>query len=100
MVKVWPTKEHSLHSDGLHAADKPPLYFQHEGHSRTIVGMERHEAGEGVAPQVRPSEAEEPVACRQQFSSVCFFLLHSLNDLRAYGVELVRPRITLFNLHY
>ncbi|BDA51471.1 probable zinc finger-containing ubiquitin peptidase 1 [Coccomyxa sp. Obi] len=33
-------------------SNKPPLYFQHEGHSRTIVGIERHEAGEGMAPQM------------------------------------------------
>ena len=33
----------------LLAAGKPPLYFQHEGHSRTIVGVERVE-GRGNAP--------------------------------------------------
>ncbi len=27
------------------APGKPPLYFQHEGHSRAIVGIERRETG-------------------------------------------------------
>ena len=29
-------------------AGKPPLYFQHEGHSRTIVGVERFKADEAT----------------------------------------------------
>ena len=35
------------------AADKPPLYFQHEGHSRTIVGVEwLHNPGKDAGPSV------------------------------------------------
>lgn len=30
-------------------AGKPPLYFQHEGHSRTIIGIERYKPSEGKA---------------------------------------------------
>ena len=30
----------------LIVAGKPPLYFQHEGHSRTIIGIERYKPTE------------------------------------------------------
>jgi hypothetical protein len=31
---------------------KPPLYLQHEGHSRTIIGVERRDYGDGREPDM------------------------------------------------
>ena len=33
-------------------ADKPPLYLQHEGHSRTIIGIEKMFRAAGEPPSV------------------------------------------------
>jgi hypothetical protein len=38
---------------------KPPLYFQHEGHSRTIVGIERSLLGQGPSSNVSSVGAVE-----------------------------------------
>ena len=38
-------------------AGKPPLYFQHEGHSRTIIGIERYKPTEGTAKRCAESKA-------------------------------------------
>ena len=38
-------------------AGKPPLYFQHEGHSRTIIGIERYKPTEGKAKRRAESSA-------------------------------------------
>lgn len=35
VLSVMP-EEHAVH-----VSNRPPLYFQHQGHSRTIVGIER-----------------------------------------------------------
>ncbi|EGD78734.1 hypothetical protein PTSG_01714 [Salpingoeca rosetta] len=32
---------------GVHVSEMPPLYFQHDGHSRTVVGMERKQMKNG-----------------------------------------------------
>ena len=39
----------------LRSAGKPPLYFQHQGHSRTIVGIEREACTQ--APSNRDRDA-------------------------------------------
>ncbi|KAL3161056.1 hypothetical protein ABBQ38_009439 [Trebouxia sp. C0009 RCD-2024] len=36
---------------------KPPLYFQHEGHSRTIIGIERYKPTQGRAKRQADSNA-------------------------------------------
>ncbi len=36
----------------LRLAGKPPLYFQHQGHSRTLVGVERIQLHPGHAAEV------------------------------------------------
>ncbi|KAF8099937.1 hypothetical protein N665_0235s0035 [Sinapis alba] len=38
-------------SSGVHITNKGPLYFQHEGHSRTIVGIQRRLQGTTFNPQ-------------------------------------------------
>ncbi|CAH8317391.1 unnamed protein product [Eruca vesicaria subsp. sativa] len=38
-------------SSGVHLTNKGPLYFQHEGHSRTIVGIQRRLQGTTFTPQ-------------------------------------------------
>lgn len=38
-------------SSGVHITNKGPLYFQHEGHSRTIVGIQRRLQGTTFTPQ-------------------------------------------------
>jgi len=38
-------------SSGVHITNKGPLYFQHEGHSRTIVGVQRRLQGTTFTPQ-------------------------------------------------
>ncbi|KFK27748.1 hypothetical protein AALP_AA8G424000 [Arabis alpina] len=38
-------------SSGVHITRKGPLYFQHEGHSRTIVGIQRRLQGATFTPQ-------------------------------------------------
>ncbi|CAN6912235.1 unnamed protein product [Brassica oleracea] len=38
-------------SSGVHMTNKGPLYFQHEGHSRTIVGIQRRLQGTTFTPQ-------------------------------------------------
>ncbi|ESQ32009.1 hypothetical protein EUTSA_v10004343mg [Eutrema salsugineum] len=38
-------------SSGVHMTSKAPLYFQHEGHSRTIVGIQRRLQGTTFTPQ-------------------------------------------------
>ncbi|XP_010421307.1 PREDICTED: zinc finger with UFM1-specific peptidase domain protein-like [Camelina sativa] len=38
-------------SSGVHMTNKGPLYFQHEGHSRTIVGIQRRLLGTTSTPQ-------------------------------------------------
>ncbi|CAH2044360.1 unnamed protein product [Thlaspi arvense] len=38
-------------SSGVHMTGKAPLYFQHEGHSRTIVGIQRRLQGTTFTPQ-------------------------------------------------
>lgn len=39
------------------SAGKPPLYFQHEGHSRTIIGIERYKPTQGKAKRQADSSA-------------------------------------------
>ena len=45
---------------------KPPMYFQHEGHSRTLVGVERLQPRAGAPAEVSllildPSQANAPL---------------------------------------
>lgn len=42
---------------------KPPLYLQHQGHSRTIIGYEKHRDGKSVLIVLDPSHA--PAQVRQ-----------------------------------
>ena len=60
------------------AAGKPPLYFQHEGHSRTIVGVERSQKSGGVAAVhllvLDPSQGTAPLQralCNKEDWQVC-----------------------------
>ncbi len=39
-----------LRSSGVVCTNRPPLYFQHEGHSRTIIGIERRQQSGQAAP--------------------------------------------------
>ncbi|EIE18806.1 DUF1671-domain-containing protein, partial [Coccomyxa subellipsoidea C-169] len=91
---------------------KPPLYFQHEGHSRTIVGIEKAQDSGGQPPQVYllildPSLTTGALerALRQRKGwqrlikrSMCMLqkreyqLLHCLNGL-ATGAELEELKI-------
>lgn len=54
-------------TEAVHIEDRPPLYLQHEGHSRTIAGIERNASatGEGLSytllvldPAVQPRQLE------------------------------------------
>ncbi|CAL8463782.1 g3316 [Coccomyxa elongata] len=98
---------------------KPPLYFQHEGHSRTIVGIERSGASDGQPEQVYllildPSHGTAGLekALRQRKGwqrlikrSMCmlqkpqFQLLHCLDGL-ATGQELEELKIMRASQQY
>ena len=41
----------TLHFPSM-AAGKPPLYFQHQGHSRTIIGIEQHRMPNGAEAEL------------------------------------------------
>ena len=55
-----------LCGDAVVVSEKPPLYFQHEGHSRTLVGVERRQPRPGAPAEVSllildPSQATAPL---------------------------------------
>ena len=55
-----------LCGDAVVVSKKPPLYFQHEGHSRTLVGVERRQPRPGAPAEVSllildPSQATAPL---------------------------------------
>ena len=66
----------------LCCAGKPPLYFQHDGHSRTIIGIERYKPTEGKAKQ----RAESSATCSNEGYLYNLLLLdpsHKTKDLVA-----------------
>ena len=55
-----------LCGDPVVVSRKPPLYFQHEGHSRTLVGVERRQPRPGAPAEVSliildPSQPTQPL---------------------------------------
>lgn len=63
-------------------AGKPPLYFQHDGHSRTIIGIERYKPTQGKAKR----RAESSATCSSEGFLYNLLLLdpsHKTNDLVA-----------------
>ena len=53
-------------SDGaaVERTDRPPLYFQHHGHSRTIIGVERRGVGAGRKEFLLVSSLTGPLPSR------------------------------------
>lgn len=58
----WVHKYFDENPDGF----KPPLYLQHQGHSRTIIGYEKHKDGKSTLLVLDPSHA--PAQVRQVLS--------------------------------
>ena len=58
-----------------------PLYFQHQGHSRTIVGAERTTAGETVLLVLDPATGAHTVAERLARGTTRPFVVRA-GDLR------------------